>query len=42
MRGCRDNVMILIVLCDKMIEMGESLALVFVDYSAAFDSVTHP
>ena len=33
--------MILRVLCEKMVEMGKPLALVFVDYSAAFDSVSH-
>ena len=38
-RGCRDNSMILRVLCDKLISIGKSLAVVFVDYSAAFDSV---
>ena len=40
-RGCRDNSMILRVLCDKLISIGKSLAVVFVDYSAAFDSVSH-
>ena len=29
------------VLCDKLISIGKSLAVVFVDYSAAFDSVSH-
>ena len=33
--------MILRVLCEKMVEMGESIAVVFVDYSTAFDSVSH-
>ena len=40
-RGCRDNTMILRVLCDKMMALGKSLAVVFVDYFAAFDSVSH-
>ena len=40
-RGCRDNSMILKVLCDKMMAMGQSLAVVFIDYKAAFDSVSH-
>ena len=30
-RGCRDNAMILRVLCEKMVELGKSLAVVFVD-----------
>lgn len=33
--------MILRVLCEKMVELGKSLAVVFVDYSAAFDSISH-
>lgn len=33
--------MILWVLCDKMMDIGRSLAIVFVDYSAAFDSFSH-
>ena len=33
--------MILRVLCDKMMALGKSLAVVFVDYSAAFYSVSH-
>ena len=33
--------MILRVLCEKMMALGKSLAVVFVDYSAAFDSVSH-
>ena len=40
-RGCRDNSMILRVMCDKMMAMGKSLAAVFIDYKAAFDSVSH-
>lgn len=41
MRGCRDNTIILRVPCEKMIEFGESLAVVFVDYSAVFNSISH-
>ena len=33
--------MVLRVLCDKMMELGRSLAVVFIDYSAAFDSVSY-
>ena len=33
--------MILCVLCDKMMALDKSLTVVFVDYSAAFDSVSH-
>ena len=40
-RGCRDNTMILCVLCEKMMALRKSLAVVFVDYSIAFDSVSH-
>ena len=40
-RGCRDNSMILRTVCQKMIEMGESIAISFVDYSAAFDTISH-
>ena len=40
-RGCRDNSMILRVMCDKMMAMGKSLAAVFIDYKAAFDTVSH-
>lgn len=40
-RGCRDNSMILHMVCQKMIEMGESIAISFIDYSAAFDTISH-
>ena len=33
--------MILRVICDKMMTMCESLAAVFIDYKAAFDSISH-
>ena len=40
-RGCRDNSMILRTLCDTMLALGEKIAITFIDYSAAFDSVSH-
>ena len=40
-RGCRDNVMILRTLVDKMLQEDNPLVLTFIDYSAAFDSVSH-
>ena len=40
-RGCRDNSMVLRVLCEKVMSIGESLAAVFIDYKAAFDSLSH-
>ena len=40
-RGCRDNSMILRTVCQKMIELGESIAITFIDYSAAFDTISH-
>ena len=40
-RGCRDNVMILRTLVDIMLQADKPLVLTFIDYSAAFDSVSH-
>ena len=40
-RGCRDNTMALRTLCDEMLLLGKSLAITFIDYAAAFDSVSH-
>ena len=40
-RGCRDNVLIIRTLIDKMLKEGKPLVLTFIDYSAAFDSVGH-
>ena len=40
-RGCRDNSMVLRTICDEMIKLGEKIAIMFVDYSAAFDTVSH-
>ena len=41
LRGCRDNVMMLRTLIEDMMEQGQRLVATFVDYSAAFDSVSH-
>ena len=40
-RGCRDNSMALRVICEKIMALGRSLTAVFIDYRAAFDSVSH-
>lgn len=40
-RGCRDNILLLRVLLDQALERGENLIITFIDYSAAFDSVSH-
>ena len=40
-RGCRDNVMMLRTLVEEVLDKGEELFATFVDYSAAFDSVSH-
>ena len=40
-RGCRDNTVILRTLCQDVLRLGESLTVNFVDYAAAFDSVSH-
>ena len=39
--GCRDNVLILRTLVEKMLREDKPLVLTFIDYSAAFDSVGH-
>ena len=36
-RGCRDNVLILRTLIEKMLREDKPLVLTFIDYSAAFD-----
>ena len=41
LRGCRDNTMTLATIFDEMLEEGERLCATFIDYSAAFDSVSH-
>ena len=40
-RGCRDNVLLLRVLFDHALAVDENLYVTFIDYSAAFDSVSH-
>ena len=40
-RGCRDNSLVLRTICDEMIQIGEKIAVMFIDYSAAFDTVSH-
>ena len=41
LRGCRDNVMTLRTLVEDMLEQGQRMVATFVDYSAAFDTVSH-
>ena len=40
-RGCRDNTTILRTLIQSVLRLGKSLTINFVDYAAAFDSVSH-
>ena len=40
-RGCRDNSMILRTIIEDVLEQGQSICATFIDYSAAFDSVSH-
>ena len=40
-RGCRDNILILRTIYDALLQRGEKLFVTFIDYSAAFDSVSH-
>lgn len=40
-RGCRDNILTLRAVYDEMLEAGKSLYVTFIDYSVAFDSVSH-
>ena len=41
LRGCRDNVFILRTKIDHMMDKDHPLCLTFLDYSTAFDSVSH-
>jgi hypothetical protein len=41
-RGCRDNIFILRALIDDALEKGKEICLTFIDYKAAFDSVSEP
>ena len=40
-RGCRDNVLLLRILFDQAINDDQKLLVTFIDYSAAFDTVSH-
>ena len=40
-RGCRDNILLLRVLFDQVIKDDSKLCVTYIDYSAAFDSVSH-
>ena len=40
-RGCRDNSMALRIIYEKMMALGRAITALFIDYSAAFDSVSH-
>ena len=40
-RGCHDNITILRTVCERFIQLGECLAVTFIDYAAAFDSLSH-
>ena len=40
-RESRDNAMILHTVCQRILSMVKALAIIFIDYSAAFDSVSH-
>ena len=40
-RGCRDNLLLLRVLYDQVIARNKKCVITYIDYSAAFDSVSH-
>ena len=40
-RGCRDNTMVLRTIYEDVLEQGKRLCATYIDYSAAFDSVSH-
>lgn len=40
-RGCRDNLLLLRVLYDQVIKNNKKCVVTFIDYSAAFDSISH-
>lgn len=40
-RGCRDNILLLSWLIDQCVEAGDSMVVTFIDFAAAFDSVSH-
>ena len=41
LRGCQDNVYILAALIDDVLSRGDTAFIVFIDFVAAFDSVSH-
>ena len=40
-RGCRDNLLLLRVLYDHIVKNTKSCVVTFIDYKAAFDSISH-
>ena len=40
-RGCRDNVLILKIIIDEIVKAKQEAVVTFIDYTAAFDSVSH-
>ena len=40
-RGCRDNITMLRTVCERFIQLGECLTATFINYAAAFDSLSH-
>ena len=40
-RGCRDNVVVLRTIMDSVLRAGQEAVVTFIDYSAAFDTVSH-
>ena len=40
-RGCRDNVLLLRLLYDQIILKNKACVVTFIDYTAAFDSISH-
>jgi len=40
-RGCRDNVLILKIIINEIVKANQEAVVTFIDYTAAFDSVSH-
>ena len=40
-RGCRDNVLILKLIIDELVRAEQEAVVTFIDYTAAFDSLSH-
>ena len=40
-RGCRDNILLLRLLYDQVINNDKSCVITYIDYTAAFDSISH-